>query len=213
MSAIYYDIEQGGEAWLEARRGIVSASNFHRLITPTGKPATGEKPRTYMAELIAERIEPSESFSTEWTKRGLALEPEAVSAFEFITDLEVQPMGIVYKDASYSASCSPDGVVGINSGLEIKALKLSNHVKHLLADTIPPEHVIQLHASMWVTGRESWWFCGYHPKAKPLIKCVKRDLSIMAVMDVVIPDFIKELQVSADLIMGCEHQPKFKEAA
>lgn len=206
MSAIYYDIEQGSDIWHEARRGIVSASCFHKLITPTGKPATGEKPKTYLAELIAERIEPSESFSSEWAERGLALEPDAVSAFEFITDMEVLPMGIVYKDASYAASCSPDGLIGETSGLEIKSLKLSNHIKHLLAGTVPPEHVMQCHASMWITGRDSWYFISYHPAAKALIKCVDRDEKIMSTMDRVIPEFIEILNKSAAFVIGYEHQ-------
>jgi len=206
MSALYFDIEQGSDEWMEARRGIVTASCFHKLITPTGKLAMGEKPKTYLAELIAERIEPSESFSNEWTERGLALEPDAVSAYEFITGNTVTPMGIVYKDASYTASASPDGIVGENGGIEIKSLKLSNHIKHLLADTVPPEHVMQCQGCMWVTGREWWDFISYSPSAKILIKRVERDEKIMETMDRVMPVFIESLEQSAAFIMGYEYQ-------
>ena len=34
---IILDCEQGSEEWFKARLGVPSASNFHRVITPTGK--------------------------------------------------------------------------------------------------------------------------------------------------------------------------------
>jgi len=157
--------------------------------------STSDKVTTYLCNLIAERIETpnGDGFSSEWTDRGHELEPDARSAYEFITDQEVAECGIVYSDASYSASASPDGLVGDDGGIEIKCLKLANHIKHLIAGTVPPDYVIQCYASLWVTGRKWWDFISYHPSSKPLIVRVERDQAIMAVFDEVIPAFCEKL--------------------
>jgi len=35
--ALYVDVEQGSDAWFEARRGIPTASNFKRIFTAGGR--------------------------------------------------------------------------------------------------------------------------------------------------------------------------------
>jgi hypothetical protein len=37
---ITHDVTQGSPEWLEARLGIPTASEFDKIITPTGKPST-----------------------------------------------------------------------------------------------------------------------------------------------------------------------------
>ena len=54
MSPIYLDMEQGSQAWHEARLGIPTASCFKRLLTPAGKLSKSTGP--YMAELLSEQF-------------------------------------------------------------------------------------------------------------------------------------------------------------
>src|SRR5690625_7158179 len=54
---IYEHLEQGTEEWLEARRGILTASTVGKLITPkTMKVATNDPARALIRTLAAERI-------------------------------------------------------------------------------------------------------------------------------------------------------------
>jgi hypothetical protein len=48
------EFEQRTEGWFQARLGKPSASSFHKLITPTGKPSASAM--SYVDELVAERI-------------------------------------------------------------------------------------------------------------------------------------------------------------
>jgi hypothetical protein len=77
--------EQGSEAWLESRLGRPTASNFGKLITPTGKASTSAE--GYINELIAQKItgEIPEFFKSEAMQRGNELEASAKALYEFET--------------------------------------------------------------------------------------------------------------------------------
>lgn len=64
----HYHLEQGTTEWLEARRGLITASSFSRLITSKTKlPADNSTSRKYLAALLAERLtgELEESYQSE----------------------------------------------------------------------------------------------------------------------------------------------------
>ena len=47
------NFEQGSQEWLQSRLGKPTASNFGKLITPTGKPSTSAD--GYINDLIAQK--------------------------------------------------------------------------------------------------------------------------------------------------------------
>ena len=49
-------LEQGSQEWLNARSGVITASCFNKIITPTGKPTTGKTRQDYMLDLINAQI-------------------------------------------------------------------------------------------------------------------------------------------------------------
>ena len=49
---IVLDCVQGSQAWIDARLGIPTASQFSRIVTPTGRASTAAE--GYTAELLAE---------------------------------------------------------------------------------------------------------------------------------------------------------------
>jgi hypothetical protein len=53
---IHCDYEQGSAKWLEARCGLLTASEFDRIITPTLKIADNPKSRAHLWEMAAQRI-------------------------------------------------------------------------------------------------------------------------------------------------------------
>ena len=168
------EAEQGSDEWLAARLGRPSASQFHKLITSTGKPsASADK---YIYTLIAERIvgESDPVFVSEWMTRGNELEPEARAMYEFMTDTKVIETGFIL-DNSGEFGCSPDGLVGEDGGIEIKSPAPHNHIEWSSKKVCPSKHYAQVQGCMWITGRKWWDFMSYHPKIKPFLVRVERD--------------------------------------
>lgn len=196
---IYLDIEQGTDEWLEARRGIPTASAFSKIVTPkTGKmSATASK---YIAELIAETVEPDNDFQgNQWTERGHLLEPEARAWYEFETGNEVTQMGMILRDDK-SVGVSPDGLIGDIGMLEIKCPKPSTHVRWLMDGVLPDEHKPQCHAALAIAERGWLDFASYCPGFKPLLVRVYPDEyteSLARVLD----EFIKQLNEAKQAVL------------
>lgn len=116
-------MEQRSEAWFRARAGRLTASNFHRVLTPSGKDSS--QWRELAIEMCCSRIRPDE---IQWegnrhTDRGEELEPEAREEFSRIMGLEVEQVGFIVQDNEL-VGCSPDGMIKINgqyaAGVELK---------------------------------------------------------------------------------------------
>jgi hypothetical protein len=75
-----------------------TSSRFGDVYTATGKASASAE--GYMYSLLAEIFagEPAESYTSEAMERGTMLEPEAVSAYELIKDVETQVIGFVTND-------------------------------------------------------------------------------------------------------------------
>ncbi|MFZ9069125.1 MAG: lambda exonuclease family protein [bacterium] len=167
------DCVQGTDEWKKARLGVITASNFSKFITPSGKASA--QAESEICKLIAERItgEPAEVFQTPWMSRGNELESEARSMFELFYQETVDQTGLLLMD-DHDIGCSPDGLMD-GVGLEIKCPAPGTHIKYLRDRGTPPEYVAQIQGAMMVTGFERWIFMSYHPKIEPLIIEVPRD--------------------------------------
>lgn len=74
------ELEQGTTEWLEARRGLITASSFSKIITTkTHLAADNATSRKYLSALLAERItgQLEESYQSEDMVRGSVEEPFA----------------------------------------------------------------------------------------------------------------------------------------
>ena len=189
---ITVDCEQLSPEWFELRAGIPTASSFDKIFTTTGKKSA--QADAYMNTLLAEWLtgEKQSIKQSDWMARGIELEPEARSAYEFITDLEVETPGIVFKDEDKLVSCSPDGLTE-GKGLEIKCPAPGTHVGYLLGAKLPTTYVQQVQGSMWVTGLEAWDFVSYCPGMKPVILTVERNEKLIEAIDEIMRDFIVDL--------------------
>jgi putative phage-type endonuclease len=171
---IIIDCEQRSPEWFEAILGNVGASSIDKIITTKGEPS---KSRTdYMMTLCAERITGKQEFTqpTLAMLNGIEREAEARSLFEMAHDVEVQQVGLIYTDDK-SAHCSPDGLIGDNSGIEIKNPISKTHIKYLLDGKLPTEYFCQVQFSLLVSGRVTWWFMSHFPGIKPFIIECQRD--------------------------------------
>src|SRR3990167_6843088 len=53
---IYAEMVQGSDEWAAVRCGLLTASEMHLIVTPTLKPASNDKERGHLYELLAQRI-------------------------------------------------------------------------------------------------------------------------------------------------------------
>lgn len=174
---IISDTVQGSDEWLAERAGKVSASNFHLIFTATGKKTTGKTRETYKYKLAAERItgKVEDSFKSAAMERGNELEQEARLHFEIAHNAFVYQVGMVYLDQWKQISCSPDGLIGEDSGIEIKCPLAHTHARYLDKNVLPSAYKQQVQGCMWVTGRTTWTFMSYHPEMQPLVMTIDRD--------------------------------------
>ena len=178
--------KQGSDEWLQSRLGKPTASNFGKLITPTGKPSTSAD--GYINELIAQRItgELPEFYTNSAMERGNELEPAAKALYEFTYGVEVVEAGLCLHD-TLDCGASPDGLVGDDGGLEIKCPLPHNHIAYLRSGDVTTKYIPQIQGCLWITGREWWDFMSYHPAMEDLIVRVYRDEAyIKKLADVVI---------------------------
>ena len=149
---------QGTDEWLEARRGLVTASVVGQLVTPkTIKPASNDDSRALTALLVAERITGYSDpvFVTADMMRGTEEEPRARALYAEHYGVEVREVGfLVREEDDWRLGYSPDGLVGDDGLIEIKAPRAKTHLRTILADEVPAFHMAQIQAGLLVTGRE-----------------------------------------------------------
>lgn len=179
-----HDCLQGSAEWLACRVGKVTASEAGNLLTPKFEIRTGETPKTYMFAKLAEafRGSPLPGYSSHAMENGQILEDEARRAFCFQHDgPRIHNVGFCEHDDG-RAGCSPDALIGDESGLELKAPMPHTHVRYLVEGKLPDAYAVQVHFSMYVTGRPEWAFMSFARKFPEFILTVKRDEQICAVI-------------------------------
>ena len=171
-----YHMPQRSPEWHQARKGILTASNFGPWLLATGKVAEGAKEKA-ICKLIAERAncDLGPNFENWAMQRGTELEPEAVDAFMVATGKNVEQVGFC-RSIHGAFGCSPDGLlVDESAGLEGKVPVPDTHIRYRRAGKLPDEYLYQVHGSMAVTGAERWHFQSWNPALAPLRLVIERD--------------------------------------
>ena len=148
---------QGTEAWLRLRMGRPTASQFHRIITPTGKPSASAD--DYVNELLGELMlgRPLDKPETMAMVNGSIREPEARAYYEFLKDCEVQEVGFCTTDDG-RVGASPDGLVGDRGLLELKGPEVGTHVGYLLGGkTVDKKYYVQAQGQLYVAAGQRDW--------------------------------------------------------
>jgi len=189
-------VEQGSDLWLAERAGKVSASNFDKIFTTKGEKTASATRKSYLYQLVGERISgvPEESFKNDWMARGNLLEGDARALFESRTGLFVAQVGMIYLDDKKTISCSPDGLVGDDQGLELKCPKLSTMIGYKLGKKLPTTYIQQVQGSLMVSGREAWHFMSYHPAVDEFRILVERDEKYIALLREAVEEFDAEVE-------------------
>lgn len=192
----YHDLEQGSPEWLAARLGIVTASVVGKFITPkTVKVASNDESRGLTAQLVAERI-------TGWAdptwinadmQRGHDVEPIARDWYAERYGVTVDELGFMVREfpmpwdsrelvrsvdeptPTYRIGYSPDGLVGTDGLIEVKAPRAKAHLQTHVAGKVPLHHLAQIQAGLLVADRQWCDFISFYCGMPPFVKRVERD--------------------------------------
>jgi len=167
---IHRNIEQNTEAWHKLRHGKLTASDFKSLITEkTQKIASNTKIKDLAYKKAVETIfnykeweEASEEviFNSFDIERGNRLEPIARQEYEARTLKPVEEVGFIESDDGL-LGYSPDGLVGENGLIEIKAPRKSKHLETIFKNEVPLEHIAQIQGGLYLSNRKWLDFISY----------------------------------------------------
>lgn len=208
-------VEQYSPLWWKVRRGIPTASEFGRIVSPA-KGIYAEGAVTYMDELIASAVGQQSSFKgTEDTDRGNLLEKPALRWLAYQHGIQTEEVGFLLSDDE-THGASPDSMVaGQIVPVEIKAPKLSTLLgwrrEYKKTKTVPREHRLQVHGEMFVSGADCAIFVGYaeYPCVENLLIEVKRDDFTEKLGDH-LARFTKELREAEEDTFG-EHLAEYRD--
>lgn len=156
------DVEQGSDEWLSLRKGVLTASNFSKIITSKGEPS--KSANDYAYELAAQTLmqDVEETYKSPEMMRGNELEPLAREAYEQWSFNSVKECGFMLSNCE-KFGYSPDGLVGDDGLIEIKCPKAKNHLKYLKGGKCPTEYYAQVQGGLFVSKRKWCDFISYHP--------------------------------------------------
>tara|TARA_R110000782_G_scaffold30776_4_gene76381 strand:- start:4274 stop:4999 length:726 start_codon:yes stop_codon:yes gene_type:complete len=158
---IHADLEQGTPEWLEARRGIMTASEMNLVLSPKLTKTNNEKTRLHVFELAAQRV-------NDWTEPrfiGDAMlrgHDDEITARDLYSEkyFPVIEVGFITRDmGGFTLGYSPDGM-GLLSpfGIEAKSRLQKHQMRVIVDDAVPDEHILQLQTGLLITG---WDYIDY----------------------------------------------------
>jgi len=196
-------LEQGSEAWKQARLGHVTASNVADVMAKgkTGEAITRYK---YKVRLVAERMTGAspESYTNSAMEWGIEQERFACMAYEERNDVLVDKTGFWLHPTIKWVGVSPDRLVSHDGLVEVKCPNTTTHLDYIFANKVPSEYYKQIQCQLWVTNRQWCDFISFDPRLPKrnqlfVIRC-NRDDALIAEMEVEVKQFLSEVE---DLII------------
>jgi len=191
-----YDLIQGTDEWLEARLGLITASQMKLILSP--KPeietrikkngelykqrewdpvADNDKVRALFYQLAYERItkRTGDNFQSFAMLRG---EKEEILAKDMYSEHynQVKDCGFITNDdLGFKIGMSPDGLVGEDGGIEVKSRDGKHQVETIIEGDTPAEFMAQVQGFFLVTGRKSCDFISYSNGMHMFVKTEEPD--------------------------------------
>ena len=156
----HVDLIQGGDEWLQARCGMLTASEMKLILTPTLKEAGNDKARAHVWEMASQRISNfvEVRYIGDDMLRGWGDEASAKALY---TEryAPVEDMGFITNDRwGFPIGFSPDGLVGGDGFIECKSRRQRFQVETIVGNVCPFEHRLQIQTGYLVSGRK---WCDY----------------------------------------------------
>ncbi len=207
---IEHQVEQGSPEWFALRLGIPTASEFHKILTPTGKRS--ETAHAYALYLVAEKLLNRSLDNLDHIghiQRGKEREPDAVAMYEFAEQTKTRPIGFITTDDGRMGA-SPDRLlIGQNGGLEIKCPSPQVHVGYML-DGFDLKYKPQVMGQMLICDLDFVDRYSFHPDMPPFKERTYRDAAYIRNLAAVLDEFcdIKDAMLERARASGFfEEQP------
>lgn len=198
---IQIEAPQRSDAWYAARLGKATGSRFADVLAG-GKGLTR---KAYAVQLALEIVtgKQVETFTSADMQTGTEREPIARALYEAYSGNFVDEVGFCLHD-TLPCGVSPDGLIDLDGGLEIKCPKASTHAKYLTLPAEPSEYTAQIQGCMLVTGRAWWDFASYHPdfpeNAQLIVRRIKRDSLYIVNLEKAVRSFADDVQAEVETI-------------
>lgn len=174
------NLVQGSDEWLQARCGLLTASEMKLIITPTLKVANNDKTRAHAYELAFQRItrfvEPQ--YVSDAMLRGQEDEIYARRTYHEEYAPVVETGFITNERWGFTIGYSPDGLVGDDGLIEAKSRCGKYHVQTIAEDAVPDDFMIQLQTALLVSERKWIDFISYCGGLPVYVKRVEPDPEI-----------------------------------
>ena len=152
---IHHTHEQGSEAWLAARKGVVTGSRFKDCRDKLKSGAPSKACIAYAMDTARERVGGSApaKFQNAAMRTGTEQEPIARSRYERITGNLVEEVGFITTDDGLFG-VSADGLIDDDGVLEIKTMISSDTLFTAVAERDISEYIDQCNGYLWLLGRK-----------------------------------------------------------
>lgn len=203
------DIDQGSVEWANLRRGKATASNFHRIITPSRgeySASAGKYAREVAVQRLCDEDTEQAIGHLKPVERGNILEADAATHYEKVKGRTTNRIGLIIS-ADGTRACSPDRISTDRLwGVEIKCPGGPAHLDYLenYRETGEPvaKYKWQVVGSMLVAKFDGWDFVSYHPQMREVIIPYERSKyqRELDMLEEALVRFEKEVQDWCDII-------------
>lgn len=198
------DCEQNSPEWFEARLGVVTASNFHKVMAGGDGLVRTRYMRDLAGEILSGRT--AESFKNAAMERGNEMEAAAREQYQRDHLVTLQRVGFVRNAGLMryaTVGASPDALIGADGGLECKSMIPALMIERLeKGATLPSAHRAQVHGCMWVCERKWWDVKIYYPGMPDYTVHVVRDDSYIKEISDAVEVFSYELKKLVERLRG-----------
>jgi predicted phage-related endonuclease len=194
MRRIIHNFAQRTPEWYAIRRGKVTASNAHKLLTPA-------KFKTYFTELAAETVVQllTESYVSPAMEWGIEQEPFAMEWYGDNKTQDIYTVGFIEIEGM-AAGCSPDLLVGEDGMVQIKCPAPKNHVDCMI-NGVDKEYIVQMQYELFVSERKWNDFLSFDPRWPDHLKGhvirFERDEEMIKVLE----EKTREMEALIDMFM------------
>ena len=203
------DCVQGTPEWKMARAGKITASRMSAVMA-TIKSGEAAERRNYRAELICEILTgvPADGgFQSAEMAWGVEKEPAARELYKLKTLQEVSQVGLVLHPTNDRIAASPDGLVGTDGLIEIKAPLTATHLEYMMMGVPPAKYRYQMLTQLLCCERKWCDFVSYDPRLpveyQLLIYRYYRDDKEIILMEASAKQFLDELDATLLQLPKC----------
>jgi len=153
--------------WMEARRGLVTASRCADVLAllkrKDGEAAARKNYRMELAiEILTGQTFPH--YVSQEMQWGIEQEPFARAAYEIKRNTLVETCGFYVHPTVDRFGASPDSLVGSEGLAQFKCPSTATHLTWMLEGVLPVEHAPQMLAELACTGRHWNDFVSFDPR-------------------------------------------------